>query len=255
MIKQTMINNIDWKKLFDKYDVLEHINKSGKFIMSAPQIKEFGKNFLMSDINYSMNLPKIFSDNGLSILPITRDDYIISNFNAYHKLESQTDDIIHVSIPKHIQSLNINKIDNEMLALNCALAAGIISNFVEDENIKQTFSGFIKSDEFNFKINDLKNNSFIDIKVENLQWEMGAAYEGIKNLTLFEVSLELPEDFLIAHLYYPYRIWLNKITKNIKTVFMIYSNGIYHLYEYKFKDVNNYNSIELVKQQNYSIED
>ena len=36
---------------------------------------------------------------------------------------------------------------------------------------------------------------------------------------------------------------------------MVYSNGIYRLYEYAFQDKNNYNSLVLISQKNYSIED
>lgn len=41
----------------------------------------------------------------------------------------------------------------------------------------------------------------------------------------------------------------------MKSIFLIYSNGIYHLYQYKFENIYNYNSLILVKQQNYTIED
>ncbi len=34
----------------------------------------------------------------------------------------------------------------------------------------------------------------------------------------------------------------------------MYSNGIFSLYEYEFQDLNNYNSLVLVKHKNYSIE-
>lgn len=36
---------------------------------------------------------------------------------------------------------------------------------------------------------------------------------------------------------------------------MVYSNGIYSFYEYSFEDVQNYNSLKLVKQRNYIIEE
>lgn len=45
------------------------------------------------------------------------------------------------------------------------------------------------------------------------------------------------------------------MTKNIKIIFFVYSNGIYHLYEYKFENPEHYNSLQLVKQKNYSVED
>jgi len=37
--------------------------------------------------------------------------------------------------------------------------------------------------------------------------------------------------------------------------FFLYTNGIYRLYEYAFQNLNNYNSLVLVNQKNYSVED
>ncbi|MBR1736539.1 MAG: transcriptional regulator, partial [Firmicutes bacterium] len=66
---------------------------------------------------------------------------------------------------------------------------------------------------------------------------------------------DISDDFLVRQLYYPYRVWQSRVTKLVKPIFLVYSNGIYHLYEYKFQNQNEYSSIELVKQKNYSIED
>lgn len=60
---------------------------------------------------------------------------------------------------------------------------------------------------------------------------------------------------MIRQLYYPFCVWQGRITKPVKPIFLVYSNGIYRLYEYAFDDPNNYNSLRLVKQRNYSIED
>ncbi|MCG4584937.1 hypothetical protein AAK805_04495 [Anaerosalibacter bizertensis] len=34
---------------------------------------------------------------------------------------------------------------------------------------------------------------------------------------------------------------------------MVYSNGIFTLYEYEFQEPNNYNSLVLIKQKNYTL--
>src|SRR5699024_432780 len=54
-------------------------------------------------------------------------------------------------------------------------------------------------------------------------------------------------------LYYPFRVWSNRVTKIVKPVFLIFSNGIFNLYQYQFDDPQNYNSLRLVKQKNYVI--
>jgi len=94
------LNNIAWEQLFLKYDILSQIGIKGRFEISAVQIKEFREPRLMAKFDHRINLPKIFADNDLVILPITRGDYVISHFNAYHKFED-------------------NNIQSEAIALNC----------------------------------------------------------------------------------------------------------------------------------------
>lgn len=75
------------------------------------------------------------------------------------------------------------------------------------------------------------------------------------SLTLLEAKRDISEDFLIRQLYYPYRVWNERVSKKIRPVFLVYSNDIFSLYEYEFKNPKIYNSLELVQQKNYILED
>lgn len=248
-------NDTAWRKIFDKYKVLNRLENDGIFQISAEQIKEFREPRLMAKFDHKINLPKIFAENDLAILPVTRGDYVISHFNLYHKFE-MIDEIIHqMQLPDYIQSLDCNNIFSESVALNCAFAAGIIADFMEDEQIFSTATGRMGSGNFNFFVDDVKNNFRHNVQVKNSQIEIDAAYEGLKNFAILEAKRDISEDFLVRQLYYPYRMWKGKLTKNVKTIFFVYSNGIYHLYDYEFEDPENYNSLQLVKQKNYSVED
>ena len=254
-MSNTNLNDESWEQLFNKYNILHCIESDGYFEISATQIKEFREPRLMSKFDHKKNLPKLFSDNQLAILPVTRGNYVISHFDAYHKLESNNVPIQRVSLPSHIQSLNFNNVPSELIALNSAFAAGIIDEFMEDDAVVSTVSGRMSSDSFSFKIRDIENSSFRYIDVNNAQIEIDAAYEGISYLALFEAKMDISDDFLIRQLYYPFRLWHNRLTKPVKSIFFIYSNGIYTLYEYHFEDPENYNSLQCVKQRRYSIED
>ncbi len=248
-------NDEAWNKLFEKYDILSKIEQNNSYKITAEQIIEFREPRLMTKFDHTINLPQIFTDNKLSILPVTRGSYIISRFNAYHNFENESSDIIRVSLPLYIQSLDYSKIKSEAIALNCAIASGIIADFVEDGSLLATVSGRMGSGKFEFDIQTLNTKSFQHINVENSQIEIDAAYEGENYLTIFEAKRDLSKDFLVRQLYYPYRVWERKVTKKVKPVFLIYSNGIYRMYEYAFENPNEYNSLVLVKQQNYSLED
>lgn len=253
--RQKSLNDIAWEELFEKHDILRHIEKTGQFQISAKQIKEIREPRLMAKFDHKINLPQIFADNKLCILPITRGDYIISHFDAYHKFEPDNSQITRVSLPTYIQSLDSSNIPSEAIALNCAVAAGIIADFLGDEEIISTVSGRMGSGVFNFNIRNLKSKTLSKVTVNNSQIEIDAAYEGIRSLALFEAKRDLSEDFLVRQLYYPYRVWKNRMTKPVRPLFLVYSNGIYRIYEYVFTDPNNYSSISLIKQKNYSVED
>lgn len=253
--RQKSLNDVAWEELFEKHDILGCIERTGQFQISAKQIKEVREPRLMAKFDHTINLPQIFADNGLSILPITRGDYIISHFDAYHKFEPDNAPITRVSLPAYIQSLDSSNVPSEAIALNCAVAAGIVSDFLGDEEIVSTVSGRMGSGTFNFNIGNLKSKTLSTVTVNNSQIEIDGAYEGIRSLALFEAKRDLSEDFLVRQLYYPFRVWKSRITKSVRPLFLVYSNGIYRIYEYEFTDTDNYSSISLVQQKNYSVED
>ena len=253
--KQKGLNDIAWETLFERHNILENIEKDGQFYISAKQIKEVREPRLMAKFDHTVNLPQIFSEHNLSILPITRGDYVISHFDAYHKFEPDNNNLIHVSLPAYIQSLDSNNVTSEAIALNCAVASGIVADFLDDEALVSTVSGRMSSGAFDFTIKNLKTNALHTVNVANSQIEIDAAYEGVNSLALFEAKRDLSDDFLIRQLYYPYRVWQSRITKPVRPLFLVYSNGIYHLYEYAFSDPQNYSSITLVQQRNYTVED
>lgn len=245
-------NDKVWEKIFNDYNVVNTITTNGSFVISANQIRNYGREpRLMTKFDHKVNLPQIFQDNGLSILPTTRGEYIISSFEAYQKLEEPFGKIEYFNVPEYLQTLNQEFVISEAVALNCANACGIMDDFLEDMELEATISGRMGSDVFSFDILSASGNK--TVSVSNSQIEIDASYEGLKYFSIFEAKQDLADDFLVRQLYYPFRVWKDRITKPIKTVFLVYSNGIFNLYQYEFEDPNIYNSAKLVKFKRYSI--
>lgn len=74
------LNDTAWEILFARHNILEEIAKAGMFRITADQIKVEREPRLMTKFDHRVNLPSIFKDNDLAILPVTRGDYIISKF-------------------------------------------------------------------------------------------------------------------------------------------------------------------------------
>ena len=83
----------------------------------------------MAKFDHTINLPRIFADNELSILPVTRGDYIISHFDAYHEFETDNSLITRVSLPTYIQK-TYNSIHNHRLVQTpCDFLKGLERKF------------------------------------------------------------------------------------------------------------------------------
>ena len=205
----------------------------------------------MTKFDHRVNLPALFADNGLAILPVTRGDYVIAPFAAYHDFEPPQGAPRRVRLPVGLQSLAPRFLVSEAIALNCAAACGILEDFLEDEAVAPTVSGRMGSGRFSFSIDVPGGARRVD--VNNAQIEIDAACEGRRFLSLFEAKRDLADDFLVRQLYYPYRVWAERVTKPVKSVFLVFTNGVFHLYEYRFEQPDRYCSLRLVKQRSYTL--
>lgn len=244
-------NDEAWERLFQKYSITEKVHENGQFFISAKQIKQFREPRLMTKFDHSINLPSVFSDNDLAVLPISRGEYVISSFSAYKTMDEADEACERVSVPAYIQSISPKFIVSEAIALNCAYSCGILSDFLDDEELIPTVNGRMGSGRFDFNITTKAGKR--TVSVNNAQIEIDAAFEGVNYLSLFEAKHDFADDFIVRQLYYPYRTWKERVTKKVKSVFLTFSNGVFDLFEYNFDDPYDYNSLILVKKKKYAL--
>ena len=248
-------NKEAWEKLFDKYNIINEIETNGYFKITSKQLNEYREARLMTKFDNSATLPELFKKYSLSILPITSNSYMIAKFKTYERFENNTEEIIKIGFPEYIESLDYNNITSEALAINCAYITKILEDFLEEEDLVPTISGKMGSGNFEFNINQINGDKTINVIVENSRLEIDGGYEGVNSLALIEAKNYLSDDFMVRQLYYPYRLWKSKISKPVRPIYVVYSNGIFNVYEYRFADDNDYSSIEFVKSKRYSIEE
>lgn len=244
-------NDIAWDIIFEKHKILEAIEARGRVAISASNINEFREARLMTKFDHKSQLPDLFGNHKLSILPTSRGGYEIGAFETFFDFDNEDVEITSRVFPSYLESIDYENITSEATAINCIFVSGILQDFTEEDRLFPTVSGRMGSSSFDFNINSSKGLS--KIKVENSQIEIDGGYEGDRSLTLIEAKNYISDDFLIRQLFYPYRLWCNKIHKQVRPVFLTYSNGIFHLREYVFDDANLYNSIKLVKQKKYTV--
>lgn len=248
-----------WEILFEKYNIESAIKKNGIFYITADQIREVKEPRLMTKFDTKESLPKVFG-NRIGILPVTRGKYVLGEFELYQdfpEINSDIKQITNAKIPEFYETIDINDIRSEANAINIMGIAGILDDFLGEENMVQTVSGRMSSGDFNFCV-DSTSKACVGkkfIRVQNSQVEIDGGFENYNIFSLLEGKNVVHSNFLVRQLYYPMRLWNSKISKPIRPVFMVYSNNIFRLLEYEFTDINSYNSIKLVNERNYSLED
>lgn len=250
-----------WKQLFDRYNIKSEIEKNGYYYITADQIREVKEPRLMTKFDTKESLPSIFGKE-ISILPVTRGKYVLGKFDLYQEFPETISDIKQMTsakIPDYFETIDINDIRSEANAINVMSIAGILDDFLGESNMIQTISGRMSSGQFGFYVNDFNKTICLGdkpyIKVENSQVEIDGGFENHNVFSIIEGKNVVHSNFLIRQLYYPVRMWSQKIMKPIRPVFMVYSNNIFRLLEYEFTELNYYNSLHLVQDKSYSLED
>lgn len=191
--------------------------------------------------------PQIFKDNNLFILPIKNGQYIIIKGNGYIEIPEIESKIITYNSKLNFE-LESSKIGNsEMQHIDYAYASSLIRTFLNDDSLVLTIRGRKYSGNFEFEVQKQK------VSVNGVQIEVDAGYEGRNKIVLIEAKNSETNNTIIRQLFYPYKHWKSITKKNIHTIFFEKRGEIYNLWEFTFKDANDYNSIKIVKSARYKI--
>lgn len=248
-MEQLSLNNKAWEVLFDRHNILDKVKKDGSFVITANEIRKEREPRLMANFSHRSNLPELFKELDLAILPISRANYIIGEFDNYYQLNYSKSEPKKVYFPKNITTIDPRNLYSEGSALHCAMISGMLEDLI-GEPVMQTVSGRMSSRKFNFRIYDRREFSH-DVQVENAQIEIDGGYESKSKFLIIEAKNETVEDFLIRQLFYPYRLWKNKTYKEVHPVFFTHSNDVFSFFIFRFNDPDNYNSIQLIEQKDF----
>ncbi|MFA7653728.1 MAG: hypothetical protein WCX97_01650 [Candidatus Magasanikbacteria bacterium] len=253
-----MANSRSWEKIFKDYDIIKHNFNKGPFPLSAGQIKKSCQRFketaekevrILCKQDTREDRPKIFRDNGLFLLPTKNGYYDIIKGEGYVSIPKiKTGVTIYDSkLNFHLDSSFIG--NSEMQHLDYAYAASLIRTFMDDPSLVLTIRGRKYTPDFEFYVGKQL------IKVSSVQTEVDAGYEGKDQIVLIEAKNFSANNVIIRQLYYPFRQWQIHTKKRVVTLFFDKDDkeNIYSIWEFKFEDVNDYNSIKLVKAGKFII--
>jgi hypothetical protein len=87
--------------------------------------------------------------------------------------------------------------------------------------------------------------------VDGVQIEVDAGFESPEKIYLFEAKLGRVEDFNIRQLYYPFRDWSCKSSKEIVPLFFVYTNGLFYILQFAFGE--EYGDLRLVRSKCFTV--
>jgi len=245
-----------WDKIFQDYGINKHNFEKSPFSINARDIKTACQDFtetgekevrILCKQDKREDRPKVFKDSGLFLLPVKNGEYVIVKGEGYVDIPPiNTAEEIYMS--KLDFQLDTSLVGNsEMQHLDFAYASSLIRTFMKDESLVLTIRGRKYTPAFSFNVGKHL------VSTKSVQTEVDAGYEGEKQVVLVEAKSSNTPNVIIRQLFYPFRQWQSCTSKSIVTLFFEKSDDIYSIWQFKFLDPDNYNSIEFVKAGKYKI--
>lgn len=123
----------------------------------------------------------------------------------------------------------------------------MIRTFLGDDSLVLTIRGRKYTPKFEFYVGKHL------ITTESVQTEVDAGFEGRNQVVLIEAKNSKSTNTIIRQLYYPFRQWQEHTKKQVNILFFEKRKQEYLLWQFGFKDVMNYNSIELLRSAKFEI--
>ena len=244
-----------WRRILDDNpQILRAIQEDGFYVIEASAIKGYREPRLMTKFDTSVNVAKPLKNCGIDVLPNTRHSYVLGAFNLYEPFPDVTGiRPLPISLPD-FETLRVDSLTSEANAINALIASRTLEEFLDEEWLVETFNGRMGTDDFTFDV-AVSGDGFLTIDVHAAQLEIDGGFESERSVVIMEAKNVIHNDFNVRQLYFPYRKYLNMVTKPIRLVFSQYTNLTYYLHEYEFWDPNNFSSIQHIRTQAYTFED
>lgn len=255
-----MASNKSWDQIFRDCGINNHDFESGPFQLTAKEIKRACQSFtetgdkeprILCKQDTRSDRPSVFKQKGLFILPKKNGHYYILKGEGYVDVPDITTPILNYESKLDFELESSMVGDSEMQFLDFAYANSLIRTFMNDPSLVLTIRGRKYTPQFSFHV------GINQLDTKSVQTEVDAGYEGKNSIVLIEAKNFSATNVIIRQLYYPFRQWSENTSKKVYPVFfekrVIDNENIFYIWQFEFTDIEDYNSIRLVKSGRYRI--
>ena len=251
-----MASSESWEKIFKDHKILSHDFRAGYFHLSNQMIKDSCQNFkkttqkevrILCKQDCREVVPDIMREHGLFLLPIKNGSYAILQGEGYMDIPEIDEATENYQSKLGFTPKSSAVGNSEMQHVDFAFATSLIRTFMDDNSLVLTIRGRKYTPEFSFRVGQQA------ITAKSVQTEVDAGFEGKDKIVLLEAKNSKTTNVIIRQLYYPFRQWRIETGKKIHSLFFEKRDKAYFIWEYDFKDEDDYNSIELIRSAKFEI--
>ncbi len=253
-----------WEAIFEGEHIPQTLEKQGWATITTEVIrKKYHKEpRLLAKTDAYEALPEVFRKNDAALLSLTNEEYAILRLgNKGKPLFPKLPPVI--GRPTHIHIENCARrivtlpweehFTSESQAIDAALAAHILQNFVGDERLVLTIRGrrwFQKSLPLRFSLKGRVTE--FPLKAHGFQVEVDGGYESPRHVYLLEAKNKAHKTFNLRQVMFPYLFWKDYLrgrntTKTVRPIYMVYTAHNYFLYEFTVEKEDVLNSLYVVR--------
>jgi hypothetical protein len=241
----------DWKAILSHLDPTFDEGVSPKF--DSADIKEAtgGREpRLVCSMDSRSAVPPVLEESGLFVLPVRNGVYRLVKGRGYEKLPPidgpahRWEDSIGFDLVTRYQGRG------EDPALLHAYNTGLLSDFLDVDDLYQTTAGRRYSTDFEFRVGPSR-----EIAVDSVQFQVDGLFESKDDIVIVEAKAGVRDDFIVRQLYYPYRHYAAEHNKTVRPVFYVYDEkaGVHSIWEYDFEEPKDYTSLTVERRGKFRI--
>lgn len=244
-------NDWAWDGIIKSLGLMRTIEAEGVAVVTADQLREWREPRLMVKMDQEQNRPQIFRNENLNVLAISESKFAVGRFEVFREIpQLEPSDLKIIDAPQGYETLQTQAITSETSALHAAFLSGMISS-VYGQEMMPTTSGKTSAGDFEFTVSDSQGHS-LELESRGARIEIDGGFEGEDVFAILEVKLNYSDNFNLRQLYYPYRLWADRISKDLVPTLLVYSNGIFGFYEYDFSLHEHLSSAELIGARGFA---